>query len=418
MPMRKTLIGISSLLASVAIMLFGHGLMNTLLSLRAVAEGYQESTIGMIMSMYFLGFVTGTFLCPRLIRNVGHIRALAALAAFCACVSILQGFWISVAGWSLMRFASGLCIVGIFMVIESWLNRQVSNDIRGRIFAIYVFINLCFMAASQFLLLAGDIRSLELFAIVGAMFSLCLVPVTLTRLPEPEPVQEVRPRIDSVYRTSPLGVAGCVLSGMTGSAFWALAPLFAERSGFGEYQIALFMSTTIFGGVVLQFPLGLWSDRTDRRVAIMLTGFTFAAASLLAMLSPEGPSLWMSACLFLLGGMMFSIYPLSVAHANDHPSVNDHLTLSTTLLLLHGIGAAFGPVTAGLLMHWFGHYSLMGYFTTTGLLLGGFAWYRRRHGVEISVGQQTSFVPLTRTSQVLTGSLYGDNQKTEGVKGD
>ena len=336
---------------------------------------------------------------------------MAALAAICACASVLHGFWISVVGWALMRFVSGLCIVGIFMVIESWLNAQVSNDIRGRVFSIYVLINLCFMAAAQFLLLAGDINTLDLFAMVGAMFSLCLVPVALTRLREPEPVPEVRPRIGNVYRTSPLGVAGCILSGMTGSAFWALAPLFAERSGFGEYQIALFMSTTIFGGVVLQFPLGLWSDRTDRRVAIMLVGFTFAAAALLAMFAPEGPSVWMSACLFLLGGMMFSIYPLSVAHANDHPAVNDHLTLSTTLLLLHGIGAAFGPVTAGLLMRWFGHSSLMGYFTITGLLLGGFAGYRRRHGVEISVDQQTSFVPLTRTSQVLTESLYGDNQK-------
>jgi len=395
--MQKTLIGISSLLTCVGIMLFGHGLMGTLLSLRAIEEGFQESTIGIIMSMYFLGFICGTFLCPRLIRQVGHIRTLATLAAICAGVSVLQGLWISVAGWSLMRFVSGLCMVGIFMVIESWLNAQVPNPIRGRVFGIYVLINLIFLAASQFLLLAGDVGTLDLFAIAGIMFSFSLVPVALTRLPEPAPVQNVRPRLGDLYRTSPLGMAGCLLSGLTGSAFWAFAPLFAEHTGLTTFGIALFMSTTILGGVVLQFPIGLWSDRSDRRLTIMLVGFMMATAALLATFSQAGQSVWFSACLFVLGGMMFSVYPLSVAHANDHPGVDDRLTLATSLLLIHGIGAAFGPISAGVLMHWFGHASLMGYFTLMGLLLGSFAWYRRRYGVEISVDQQTSFVPLTVT---------------------
>jgi len=406
--MQKTLIGISSLLASIGIMLFGHGLMGTLLSLRAIAEGYPVDMIGMIMSMYFLGFITGTFLCPRLIRQVGHIRALAALAAVCASVSILHGMWISMYSWSIMRFISGLCLVGIFMVIESWLNAQVHNDIRGRVFGIYVLINLIFLAASQFLLLAGDIGMLDLFAIAGIMFSLSLVPIALTRLPEPAPVQNVRPRLRDLYRTSPLGMAGCFLSGLTGSAFWAFAPLFAGQTGLDKFGIAIFMSTTILGGVVLQFPIGLWSDRTDRRLTIMLVGFSMAIAALFATFSPAGQSIWLSICLFVLGGMMCSVYPLSVAHANDHPGVGDRLTLSTSLLLIHGIGAAFGPISAGVLMHWFGHASLMGYFTLMGLLLGSFAWYRRRYGVEISVDQQTSFVPLTRTSQVLAEGIYGD----------
>lgn len=393
--MQKTLIGISGLLGCIGIMLFGHGLMGTLLSLRAMAEGYQESTVGVIMSMYFLGFITGAFLCPRLIRRVGHIRALATLAAICSGISILHGLWISVVAWSLMRFVSGLCIVGIFMAVESWLNSQAHNEIRGRIFSIYVLINLSFLATSQFLLMAGQVESVDLFAIAGALFSLCLVPVALTRLPEPPPVPHVRPRPLHLFRISPLGVAGCFLSGLNSSAFWAIGPLFAEHNGLSKLGIAMFMSTTIIGGIVLQFPIGLWSDRTDRRRAIMLVGFTMAAAALAALFSPAGTSPWLTACLFVMGGMMFSIYPLSIALVNDHHEIGDRLTLSTSLLLVHGIGAAFGPISAGLLMHAFGHYSLMGYFMLMGLILGGFARYRSRHGDVLSPADKSHFVPQT-----------------------
>ncbi len=410
MAMQKTLVGISSLLACIGIMLCGHGLLGTLLSLRGVAEGFQEGTIGVIMSMYFLGFISGTFLCPKLIRQVGHIRTLAALAAITAGVSILQGIWINVPAWSLMRYISGICIVGMFMVIESWLNSLASNTIRGRIFAIYVLVNLSFLGAGQFLIMAADIHTLDLFAIAGALFSFSLVPVALTRLPEPEPVRQIRIGPGDLYRTSPLGFAGCFISGLTGSAFWSLAPLFALHTGLTEFGIAVFMSTTILGGIVLSLPLGLWSDRIDRRLTIMLAGFCSATVTLLALLTPIAPSWWLSTCMFMFGGMMFSIYPLSVAHANDHPNV-DRVALSTNLLLVYGIGATFGPLIAGMLMYSLGHYSLMGYFCLMGLMLGGFAWYRRKYGVEIPVAAQTSFVPLTRTSQVMAEALYPDRQE-------
>ncbi len=407
--MQKTILAISSLLAGIGIMLFGNGLLGTLLSLRGIAEGYPENTIGLIMSMYFMGFIAGTFLCPKIIRRVGHIRTLAILAATSSGASIVQGLWVDAVSWSIMRFISGICIVGIFMVIESWLNAQASNENRGRVFAIYILVNLVFLAGGQFLILTGDIRALDLFAIAAALFSLSLIPVALTRLPEPAPVRDIKISIGNLYRTSPLGFAGCFISGVVGSAFWGLAPLFAYQAGFTEAGIAIFMSVTILGGIVLQLPIGLWSDKHDRRTSILITALLSAAVSLLALLFIAEASPGFYICMFLYGGMMFSMYPLSVAHANDHPEVDDYVTTSTNLLLVYGIGAALGPAIGGWLMYQFGHFSLLLFFAAAGIFLGIFANYRRRRGIKIPIEQQTDFVPLSRTSQAMADGLYQED---------
>ncbi|MBI4005593.1 MAG: MFS transporter [Gammaproteobacteria bacterium] len=398
--MIKTIITISSLLLGIGIMLSGNGLQGTLLALRGVEEHFSESTIGFIMSMYFIGFIAGTFLCPYIIQRVGHIRTFAGMAAICASITVLFGLWVEPVVWGAMRFIHGICIVGIFMVTESWLNTQSSNQIRGQVFAVYILVNLVFLAAGQFLILAGEIRSMELFAISAALFSFSLVPVALTRVPEPPPISKIRLRLRDLYHTSTLGLVGGLISGLLSSLFWSLGPLFAKLSDFSGFGIALFMSTTILGGIVLQWPIGYWSDQSDRRWIIMLVSCTIVVTALLVTVVPSTSYYLLAVCMFFLGGAMFSIYPLSVAHTNDHPEVTDSVSISTNLLFVYGLGAAAGPAIGGILMHFLGRYSLLGLFILGGGLLGYYAWYRHQRGSRIPDADKSHFTPLIRTSQV------------------
>lgn len=406
--MARTIITISSLLLGIGILLFGNGLQGTLLSLRAVEEGFSESTIGIIMSMYFFGFVAGTFLCPDIIQRVGHIRTFSTMAALCASSIVLLGLCINPVIWGILRFVLGICVVGIFMVTESWLNTQATNQNRGQVFAIYILVNLAFLAGGQFLILVGDIKSMELFAISAALYSISLVPVALTRISEPAPVTRIKLHLQDLYKISALGFMGSLVSGLMGSLFWSLGPLFAKLSGFSELGIALFMSTAIFGGIVLQWPLGYWSDRTDRRTTIMLVSFTSVIVSVLAIFSPTSTYIWLAICMFVFGGMMFSIYPLSVAHTNDHPEAVDRIAITTNLLFVFGLGAAIAPLIGGFLMQVTGRYSLFGLFIAAGTFLGCYAWYWKQHGIEIREEDKTTFTPQLRTSQVAI-ELQTDN---------
>lgn len=398
--MQKTLINISSLLLSIAILLIGNGLLTTLLTLRAASEGYSAGTIGIIMSMYFIGFIAGTFVCPKIIRRVGHIRTFTVMAAVASCAVITHGLWLNPYAWILIRFISGVCLVGIYMVIESWLNEQSTNQIRGRVIATYMLVMLVALAIGQVLITIDDIDELTLFALAAGLFSLGLVPVALTRLSEPAPVTEIEVGIGKIFRISSLGFSGSLAAGLLGGAFWSIGPLFAQSTGLSTGGIAGFMSAAILGGALLQYPIGICSDRVDRRMILVYIGFLSATAAFITIfISPEQPFL-LALCMFMFGGMIFSIYPVSIAHANDHPESTDLVSTSSSLLLVNGMGAAAGPVVGGLLMQYFGRYSLLVLFMAIGIALGLCAQYWRRRGMEIPEDDKTAFVPITRTTQV------------------
>jgi MFS family permease len=174
------------------------------------------------------------------------------------------------------------------------------------------------------------------------------------------------------------------------------------------------MSGVIFGGALLQWPLGHLSDNRDRRLVMLGVSLAGALAALTVFLLVKVYPNASFVVAILFGGCAFSIYSLSVAHANDHAGTDQILETSRGLLLLSGIGASLGPILAGLLMGQLGAGSLMLYFTLLMVLLAGFSWFRRRVGVQLSTAEQGDFVMMARTS---TEVLELDPRAEGGVAG-
>ena len=166
---------ISSLLGGVALLLLGNGLLNTLLTLRGVAEGYSTGMLGLIMSGYFVGFLLGTWLAIPLVRRVGHIRAFSFCAALAAITALLHVLIVDPWVWLGLRVLYGLALVSLYMVIESWLNAQVRNENRGQMFAIYMAVNLGALAAAQQLLSLAEPTEFLLFALAAMLISAALM---------------------------------------------------------------------------------------------------------------------------------------------------------------------------------------------------------------------------------------------------
>ena len=85
---------IGAILASVALLQLGSGLLNTLLAVTANEQGFSTARIGVIMSGFFVGFACGIFISGRLIRRMGHIRTFAFCAAVCASIALLHSLWV------------------------------------------------------------------------------------------------------------------------------------------------------------------------------------------------------------------------------------------------------------------------------------------------------------------------------------
>ena len=246
--MTSQLSSIGMILFSTAFFLMGNGLVTTLTALRANHDGFSPLALGALGSWYYAGFVAGCVAGPYLLARAGHIRGFAIAAAVTAVSVLMQPLLPAPLEWYLLRALSGLCIAVLYMAVESWLNDRATNETRGQILSVYVVVNLTALILGQWLLLLAAPPSFELFSVGATAYCLCLIPVCLTRLPQPVPRAMPRLNIARLFGAAPVGAAGCMTVGLANGAFWTLAPVYAESLGFGRTGLALFMSVFIAGG--------------------------------------------------------------------------------------------------------------------------------------------------------------------------
>ena len=404
--MLPLILPIGMLLCGVALLLLGSGLLNTLLALRGGIEGYDTQLIGLIMSGYFVGFLIGTFTALPLIQRIGHVRAFAFCAALTACSVLAHTLVVGPWAWLALRVVTGTCLVTLYTLIESWLNDRAPSAQRGQLFSVYMMVNLGALALAQQLIRLDSPARFTLFAVSAIMICLAVLPVMMARAAPVVPERVLRMSIRRLYRAAPVGVAGALLAGLAGGAFWGLAPVYAEHAGLDKAGVAVFMTCAILGGALFQLPLGRYSDRRDRRQVLFRVALASAAtAGLLALLTTLGYGI--SAAAFLYGGFAFAVYPVTVAHLIDRLAPEDILAGSSSLLLLNGVGSALGPALAGVLMQSVGSYGLPLYFVVVQLLLAGYALLRLRATGDISVGEPAHFVPMVRTTPAALEMLEG-----------
>jgi len=387
------------LVSGLSVLLVGWGLLGTLIGVRGSIEGFDGLTIGLITSGYYSGYVLGSYLCPRVISSVGHIRAFAAFAAAACATSIALGLLPEAWVWIGLRFLGGVAMFGLYMVVESWINEQVSFGYRGRVFGLYTASTLGALALGQFLLLAADPATLAPFAIAALFVTLGLIPIAVTRMQEPQPVSAPGSDLKGLYSVSPLGFQGVLVAGVATSAFWGVGAVFARDIGLDRAHIAWFLAATIAGGALLQWPIGHLSDRYDRRSVLIGVSLASGAMALVALETLRLGFVPLFLTAFAYGGLLFSLYSISVAHANDHLEPSRILEATRGLLLIFGFGAIVGPTLTGAAMDVLGPSGLL--LVSAGFLvsLGLFGLYRVTRRAAPPVEEQVEFVPMVRTTQ-------------------
>ena len=380
------------LLLGMGILMLGAGLQSSLLGVRATLEGFPTAVTGLIMSCYYVVYLVGTMLAPRLLRRIGHIRAFAGLAAISSAAALVHGAFVNPATWGAMRFTSGLCFAGLYVVAESWLNDRASRDTRGRLFAIYMVVLYVGLGAAQFLLLPWNPATPLPFMMVSALISLALVPIVLSAHSAPEIAVPRRVRLRDLYRDSPLGVATVMVSGLISATIFSMGPVYARLSGLEIRKVAAFMSVSILAGVVMQYPVGRLSDRMDRRsvIAVVCMIATGVAGCLVVFRRLPHPLFLLLTAVF--SGFALTLYSLAVSHVNDKLEPAEMVAASSALLRINGTAAAFGPVVMGGLIAMFGPSA---YFAALASLTGALTLYdlwRKLRGGPVPRDQKGRFV--------------------------
>ncbi len=402
--MAATLFSFPAIFAAVLLLTTGIGLLNTTLSLRLTLENVPVQLTGLIMALYFFGLVVGGLFCHRLVERVGHIRAFATFAAVVTAIALLHGLFFSPAVWAVYRFLAGISTMGLYTVIESWLNESTEPCSRGRVLAVYMLLTYLGMAMGQQLLNVGNVLGHELFFIVGIFLALSMVPVSVTHSIHPELHKLERFSILALIRKAPIGMMGCFASGLLNSAFHSIGPVFGTRAGLTVTEISWFMTAAIIGGLVLQWPIGKLSDRFDRTRVLSVLGLAIAAVSIVMMVIAKDAYLLFLIVTGIYGGLIFTVYPVSVARAHDVFEPKDVIAVSSVLLIVYGIGASIGPIAATSAMAFVNEPS--GFFVYSLVVSGGYAFLayvlRKREALEIvPASEQVHFIPMRRTSKVV-----------------
>jgi MFS family permease len=393
-----------ALYSSVVMMMMGLGLLNTFLGFRLSLEGVSTQVTGLVLSAYFVGLVAGTTYCRKIIQNVGHIRAFAAFTAVTTAVVMVHGFYTSPLLWAGLRFVAGISNMGLFMVIESWLNECAEPKFRGRIFSIYMIVTYMGSTVGQQLLNVGDVHSQTLFLVAGVFVVLSTVPVAMTRSIHPKLPKVQQKALKTILKKAPISMLGCFGAGLLHSAFYTMGPVFAHQIQLSVGQISWFMTLTVFGGLMLQWPVGLISDRLDRSLVLPFLGIILAMISLVILVSTQHSLGLLLGTTTLFGGIFFSIYPVAVARAHDIFDAQDVVKVSSVLLLFYGIGAVFGPILSAAVMTLSGTpYGLYFYMiAVSGVYAGVTLLLRRKESVRIvPVDEQVEFVMMETTSDVV-----------------
>jgi MFS family permease len=405
------------LLLGMGVLMLGAGLQGTLLGLRATLEGFPTPITGIIMSCYYVGYLVGTAAAPRMLRQIGHIRVFAALAAGASATILVQATFVQPFVWAAMRLISGVCFAGIYVVAESWLNDRASRTNRGRLLAVYMLVLYVGLGAAQFLLILANPSTPTPFMLVSVLISLSMVPIVVSAQQTPEPAVPRKVRYRDLYRNSPLGVVAVSVSGMISAIVFSMGPVYGRLSGLGNSGIATFMAVSILAAVLTQYPVGRLSDRMDRRtvIAVVCALATIVAGSIAAFGTMPRVIFLLLAALF--SGSALTLYSLAVSHVNDKLEPAQMVAASSALLRLNGGAAAIGPVLAGSLIAAFGPPA---YFTTLATLTGGLTIYdlwRKSRREAVPMAQKGPFIsaqPQGMTGQIVTSARLDPNPRQPG----
>jgi MFS family permease len=392
----RMMISFAALFLSVALLQLSSGGVGPLDALSGSVLGFSTSEIGMLGSAHFLGFFIGCWWAPRLMGSVGHSRAFAAFTSAGAIGLLAHMLVIDPYAWALMRIASGLCVAGCYTVIEAWLQAKVTNETRGRTMGVYRVADMGASLVAQLMIGVLEPASYVSYNLLALLCCAALLPLTLTRVPQPETPRAPRLRPMLAVTRSPLAAAGVIVAALSSASFRMVGPIYGQEVGLRADQIAYFLTAFVLGGALAQVPVGWIADKFDRRwVLIWLSVAAVLSCALTVTLAGSGTQMIMMSAL-LFGLTTFPIYSVAAAHAHDFASDNERVELSAALMFFFALGAIAAPLVSSNLIAWYGPGALFTMIAAGHVALVIFGLIRM--GKRDTVAERTAYIYAPRTS--------------------
>ena len=409
-----------ALFIGIGIMMIAHGLQGNLMGIRSVIEEFNFIATGTMMSGYYVGYLFGSNIAPKLVSRVGHIRVFAAFASMASLSILIIAAYVNPIVWTFARFITGLSVVSCFIVAESWLNDRANNRTRGKILSVYMIVTFAGLAIGMLLLNFDSPENYKPFILVSILLSIALVPILLTKRKAPKFKKIGTLKLKELYKISPLGFVSAFCTGIIHSALFTLTAVYAATMNFSIFEISLLLFLITIAGALSQWPIGYLSDRFDRRIIIILctiVGAVFCALLIIAsgdtlqyiniVVDPGANKLMFFIFVTVYAGASLSLYPLNIAHTNDFVPKEKFVAAGGGLTFVFGLGAIGGPIVCSIFMNEFGPNSFFIFLLIFHVIIAIFALYRiTRRSTEDN--PDSTFTPLPKNITPLGMELDPD----------
>ena len=397
------------------VLIIAHGLQGNLLGVRAVLENFNIIATGALMSGYFIGYFVGANSVPGLVSKVGHIRVFAAFASMASLSILFHAIVVNPYAWILGRFITGFSIIGIFIVVESWLNDRATNKTRGKVLSIYMIITFIGLGLGVLLLNFSNPKQYEPFILVSLLLSIALVPILLTKRKAPTFKKISSIKIKELYKISPLATFSMFCSGFIHPVIFTLGAVYGTLMNFSILEISLYLFLITISGAVFQWPIGYLSDLFDRRLIIIITALLGALFAILCFfsvsISPDfinlssdwkiifqhiaNHRLFFYIFISLYAGMSLPLFSLNLAYINDFLQKEKFVSAGAGMQLIFGLSAMFAPFACSFFMKQLGPNGLFIFLFIFQTAIGLFGIYRMTKR-RIEENPDNTFTPMPR----------------------
>ena len=385
--MNKVLKNSWALFLGMGFIMMAYGFQGSLLGVRAVQEEFSLTATGFMMSGYFIGYFIGAATIPNVISRVGHIRVFAAFASLASLIILVHSILIHPFIWFLLRVLTGISMVCIYTVAESWLNDRSSNKNRGSVLSIYMVILYGSMGIGMFLLNFSTPKNFEPFILVSVITSVALIPILLTKKKPPTFKKINVMSFSELYKSSPFGMVSSFFYGTIQSALFTLLAVYATSMNFTILEVSIVTFLLAVSGAVAQFPVGKISDVYDRRKVIIASTFGAAIFAIITifvsgqMYLPDGlatSKTWFYIFFILFSFCSLPMFSLILAHTNDYITKDKFVAAGAGLQFTFGLGAMSGPFLCSIFMDLVGSNGFFVFLFFFHSLIGAFGIYRMR----------------------------------------
>jgi MFS family permease len=349
-------LSIAAAIASISVVGIAIGLGVPLLSVILETRGHSASMIGLNTAVAGLASIAAAPIATPLALRLGVARTILLMIATGALAFIgfyfAPSFWM----WFPLRALLHVALTVLFILSEFWISVSAPPHRRGFVLGIYATVLSLGFAFGPWLFAQMGSAGFLPFGVAFALVLLAALPVLAAWKESPAIHEEGADAAGflSYIWLVPTATAAVLVFGAVETGGFALFPVYGNRIGYSEADAALLLTMIGLGNVILQIPLGIFSDKIhDRRVLLAAC----SAIGLLGMVAlPFLAHNWYltAAMLFVWGGVVAGLYTVGLAHLASKLTGRELASANAAFVFCYGFGMLLGPQAIGIGMDLFG----------------------------------------------------------------